>query len=308
MLADLFAKFVARRLVRWAFIGLFNLIGFTTVVGIPVVLIVDILLVLAALQGVFVALHGTAVAASHLAFRLLKMTAIGAAVFSVVGVIAVLALTSSGTAGNAQALSVASSAVPAKAPSESVARISDVPDTGKTQGENGAEPLPALTPAPSQSRIPSARQVIALIDDRNYVGALALIDSGADIVEPLNGRTALTALALDHRPNYYSELDAYRLMKKLITTGGPLDRRLNDFGHILWHQLMYEVGNDPQKFSEVLDILLARGIDINQKNFHGQVLADTATWSPATEDIMIGRGACRRLPNPVKPVQLVCAD
>lgn len=311
MLADLFAKFVARRLVRWAVIALFNLIGFTSVVGIPVVLIIDILLVLAALQGVFAALRGTAVAAGHLAVKLLRVTAIGAAVCCFVGVIAALAIPHFGTAGTAstaQALSVASSTMPAGAQGESVARISDVPSARQTQTENAAEPLPALTLPPIHSGIPSARRVIALIDERNYVGALALIDAGADIVEPLNGRTPLTALELDHRPNYYSESDAYRLMKKLITTSGGLDQRLNDFGHILWHQLMYDLGNDPQKFSEVLDILLARDIDINQKNFHGQVLADTATWSYATQDIMIARGACGRLPNPVKPQQLVCAD
>lgn len=315
MLADLFAKFVARRLVRWAFIALFNLIGFTSVVGIPVVLIIDILLVLAALQGVFAALQGvfaalckTAVAAGHLAVKLLRVTAIGAAVCSVVGVIAVLAIPHFGTAGTAKPLSVASSTMPTGAEAESVARISDVPSTRQTQDENAAEPLPTLTLAPIHSNSPNARQVIALIEERNYVGTLALIDAGADIVEPVNGRTPLTALELDHRPNYYSESDAYLLMKKLITTSGGLDQRINDFGHILWHQLMYDVGNDPQKFSEVLDILLARGIDINQKNFHGQVLADTATWSYATQDIMIARGACGRLLSLVKPQQLVCAS
>lgn len=322
MLADLFAKLVARRLVRWAVIALFNLIGFTSVVGIPVVLIIDTLLVLAALQGIFAALRGvlqgafaalrgTAVEAGHLTVKLLRVTAIGIAVCSFVGVIAALAIpyfATADTAGTAQALSVASSTVPTGTQDESVVRISDVPIARQTQTENAAEHLPALTLTPIHSSIPNVHRVIELIDERNYVGALALIEADADIVEPLNGRTPLTALELDHRPNYYSESDAYRLMKKLITISGGLDQRLNDFGSVLWHQLMYDLGNDPQKFSEVLDILLARGIDINQKNFHGQVLADTATWSYATQDIMIARGACSRFPNPVKPQQLVCAD
>ena len=69
---------------------------------------------------------------------------------------------------------------------------------------------------------------------------------------------------------------------------------------------MYRLGSDPQKFSEAPDILLVREIDISQKNFHGQTLADSATWSYMTQNIMIARGACGCLPNPVKPQQRVC--
>ena len=313
MLADFFARFLARRLVRWVLIGLFNLIGFTSVVGIPVVAIVDVLLVLAALQGVFAALRVTFAAAGNLAVKLFKVAAVGSAACCVAGLIAVVALRLFGTEHTAQALPVASAAMPPAVHGEGTVALVDAAVAEQTQdGSSTAPPVAqALAPAPAPAQAqaaPGAPDVIALIDQRNYAGALALVDGGADIATPLDGRTALTALALDNRPNYYGESDGYRLMKKLIATSGGLDRRLNEFGSILWHQLLYELQNDPRKFAEVLDLLLARGVDINQKNFHGQTLADTATWPYANQDIMIARGACGRLPNPVKPAQLVCAN
>lgn len=310
MLADLFARFLARRLVRWALIGLFNLIGFASVAGIPVVVIVDILLVLTALQGIFAALRVAFAAAGSVAVKLFKVAAVGAVVCCVAGLVLVMVLPRSGAEHAAQALPVASAAVQAAVqstlPAEGTVALADAPAAAQAQDGNGAPPVPAPAPAPTAA--PGAREVIALIDERNYAGALALIDAGADVAAALDGRTALTALALDNRPHYYGESDGYRLMKRLIPTSAGLDRRLNEFGSILWHQLLYEVQNDPQRFEEVLDLLLARGIDINQKNFHGQTLADTATWPYADQDIMVARGACGRLPNPVKPAQAVCAN
>jgi len=306
MLADLFARFLARRLVRWALIAGFNLIGFASVAGIPIVLIVDILLVLTALQGILAVLQGTAAVVRTLVIKLFRMAAIGAAVCGALGLLTVIALRLFGTTDTAQELSAESIPMQAVVQDQENTTMPSAPVTQHPQGEHTAALSPAPVPELPRPGVSSANQVITLIDERNYAAALALVDTGADIVQPLNGRTPLTALEIDRRPDYYSEPDAYSLMKKLIVISSGLDQRLNDFGSILWHQLMYELGNNPQKFSEVLDILLARGIDINQKNFHGQTLADSATWSYMTQDIMIARGACSRLPNPVKPQQPVC--
>lgn len=131
-----------------------------------------------------------------------------------------------------------------------------------------------------------------MIDAHDFTRALALIDAGADVAAPAGGRTPLTALELDNPQGYFGNPDAYRLMTKLIAASGGADRRVNDFGAILWHQLLYMLENNPEKFAEVLDILLARGVDINQENFHGQTLADSQMWPYAVQDIMIARGAC----------------
>lgn len=304
MFAELLTRLLARRFVRWVLIALFNLIGFTSVVGIPVAAIIDILLLLAALQGIFAALRGTAVAVGSLAAKLFRVAAIGVAFCTVIGVTAAIAIPHFALPHTAQAAPAVSAAMPAAAPVEEKAGTPDLPVAQQVQDSNVPEPPSA--PAPTQSSAPSARDVIALIDDRNYGRALALIDAGVDIAIPVSGRTPLTALELDHRPTYYSEPDAYRLMKRLAATSSELDQRLDDFGRIMWHQLMYELENDPQKFADILDILLARGVDINQKNFHGQTLADTQMWPYTDQDIMITRGACRHLTNPVKPEQPVC--
>lgn len=307
MLANLVARFLARRLVRWGLIALFNLIGFTSVVGIPVVLIVDILLGLAALQGIYVVLRGTAVVAGNLAAKLFRVAAIGAVICGAAGLIVAAGITVQSvlTPHTVQASAVAGStlAATATAHGEDSAAIPAHPSAPQANEEVATQPLPDPVPA-----LTAAQEVTRLIDEQNYAGALALIDAGADMTVPPDERTPLIALAVDQRPSYYSNPAAYRLMTKLITTNGGLDRRLNESGSIFWHQLLYDLQNNPEKFSEVLDILLARGIDINQKNFRGQTLADTATWPYINQDIMIARGACRRLPNDLKPEQSVCGQ
>lgn len=288
MLSDLLARILARRLVRWMLIALFNLIGFTTVVGIPVAVIVDVLLLLAALQGMFAVLRGAVRVTGHVAAKLFKVAAVCTAVCAVVGVVAVIAISRSPLSDAARAVPAASAAAPSLAPARPALTA-------------------ASTPAPPQPVIAAgSHEIIALIDAHDFTRALALIDAGADVAAPVDGRTPLTALELDNPPDYFGNPNAYRLMTKLIATSGGVDRRVNDFGGILWHQLLYRLESNPEKFSEVLDILLARGVDINQENFHGQTLADSQMWPYAVQDIMIARGACGHFPNPVKPQQLVC--
>lgn len=288
MLSDLLARILARRVVRWMLIGLFNLISFTTVVGIPVAVIVDVMLLLAALQGLATVLRGVARVTGHVAAKVFKVAAVCTAVCAVVGVVAVIAIPRPPPSDAARAVSTASAAVPSSAP---------------TQPALTAASLPA-PPQPVTAAV--SHEIIALIDARDFTRALALIDAGADVAATAGGRTPLTALELDNSPDYFGNPDAYRLMTKLIATSGGVDRRVNDFGAILWHQLLYRLENNPEKFAEVLDILLARGVDINQENFHGQTLADSQMWPYAVQDIMIARGACGHFPNPAKPQQLVC--
>lgn len=288
MLSDLIARILARRLVRWMLIGLFNLIGFTTVVGIPVAVIVDVLLLLAALQDMFAALRGAARVTGHVAAKVFKVTAVCTAVCAVVGVVAVIAIPHPAPSDAARAVPRASAAAPSSAPAQPALTRASLP----------ASPQPVVAAG--------SREIIALIDAHDFTRALVLIDAGADVSAPADGRTPLTALELDNPPDYFGNPDAYRLMTKLIATSGGADRKVNDFGAILWHQLLYRLENNPEKFAEVLDILLARGVDINQENLHGQTLADSQMWPYAVQDIMIARGACGHFPNPAKPQQLVC--
>lgn len=90
ILWDVLANFLAKKFVKWFILIVVNIIGISSVVGIPVVTIIDVLFILMAIQSTIVSVHNGVVCISpyvrkflHLLWSIFKAIIILSIVYAI---------------------------------------------------------------------------------------------------------------------------------------------------------------------------------------------------------------------------------
>ncbi len=300
MLSDLITRFIAKRVLRWGLLIGANAIGFATVVGIPIVAIIDFLFLLSLLGTICTTASGIFFWATHRATLLLKKAwivalAVGGVVVVFGGVVTVLAVLGIGRPTPApaavvarlpeQVAQVSETAHPASAAMPSMTSASSVTEQPATV----IEPKDAV--AAGADQVPSIEDVNRLIKDDNYAEALAAVRKRGDARGLDHGASAVETL-LRKRPEYYARKDARLLLEELIRVGDGLDA-LRDNRKLVWHELMEIADLQNLGIGAYIDVLLSRGIDIHQKDGRGMPVLNAPIGLTTNGKIeLVKRGAC----------------
>jgi ankyrin repeat protein len=121
-----------------------------------------------------------------------------------------------------------------------------------------------------------------------------LLAKGASTSEQVNGNS-LVAFVLDNHPEFYAQNGLFDFYADLLKTdngiGSPSAR-----GQLPVVQSYLHLRNNPEKLTRVLDIFIAKKVDINAPQpSDGRNLLDTAAWNSDMQNrkTLQERGACR---------------